>query len=242
MTIRMPLSAPMMRPVLARTSSAASGLRFCGMIEEPVVNLSDSFTRPTSGEVQMTISSASRDRCTDAIAAAASVSMTKSRSDTASSELAVGRSKPSAFAVMSRSSGNEVPASAAEPSGDSFEPLARVGEAAAVARRHLDISEQMMAEGDRLRRLQMREARHHRAGMRQRLLGERLLQAGERGIDGVDGVAHPQPEIGRHLVVARARRVQAAGRGADQVLEPALDVHVDVFQRALERERAGLDL
>ena len=31
-----------MRPVLARTSSAASGLRFCGMIEEPVVNLSDS--------------------------------------------------------------------------------------------------------------------------------------------------------------------------------------------------------
>ena len=27
----------MMRPVLARTSSAASGLRFCGMIEEPVV-------------------------------------------------------------------------------------------------------------------------------------------------------------------------------------------------------------
>ena len=28
--------APAMRPVLARTSSAASGLRFCGMIEEPV--------------------------------------------------------------------------------------------------------------------------------------------------------------------------------------------------------------
>ena len=29
-----------MRPVLARASSAASGLRFCGMIDEPVVNAS----------------------------------------------------------------------------------------------------------------------------------------------------------------------------------------------------------
>ena len=55
------------------------------------------------------------------------------------------------------------------------QPLARVGKPAAVARRHLDIGEQMMAEGHRLRRLQMGEAGHHRAGMRQRLLGERAL-------------------------------------------------------------------
>ena len=32
-----------MRPTFARTSSAASGFRFCGMIELPVVNLSDKF-------------------------------------------------------------------------------------------------------------------------------------------------------------------------------------------------------
>ena len=56
----------------------------------------------------------------EAIAAAASVSMTKSRSDTASSELAIGRAKPSAFDVLSRSRSNEVPASAAAPSGDSL--------------------------------------------------------------------------------------------------------------------------
>ena len=62
------------------------------MIEEPVVNLSESLISPTSGEVQITISSAKRDRCTDAIAAADSVSITKSRSDTASSEFAIGRS------------------------------------------------------------------------------------------------------------------------------------------------------
>src|SRR6516165_7247255 len=54
----------MMRPVLARTSSAASGLRFCGMMEEPLVNRSESAIRPTSGEHQTTISSAKRDKCT----------------------------------------------------------------------------------------------------------------------------------------------------------------------------------
>src|ERR1019366_2143367 len=139
MTISNAVSAPVTRPVLARTSSAASGLRFCGIIEEPVVNLSDNLARPVSGEVQITISSASRDKCTAAIEAAASVSMAKSRSDTASSEFAAGRSKPSA--------------------------LAGVGKAAAVARRHFDISEQVMTEGHRLRGLHMGQTRHYRAGM-----------------------------------------------------------------------------
>ena len=134
-TRRSPVSAPTMRPVLARTSSAASGLRFCGIIEEPVVNLSDSRIRPVSGDDQITISSAKRDRCTAAIAQADSVSSTKSRSATASSEFAIGRAKPSAFAVMARSIGNDVPASAPAPSGLSLSRAPRVGEAAAVARR-----------------------------------------------------------------------------------------------------------
>ena len=114
----------MTRPVLARTSSAASGLRFCGIIEEPVVNLSDSLTRPVSGEDQITISSASRDRCTAAIEAAASVSI---------DEVAVGhgveriRRRPVEAERLRRhvavEIGNEVPASAPEPSGDSLSRL-----------------------------------------------------------------------------------------------------------------------
>ena len=44
-------------------SSAASGLRFCGMIELPVVKASDSLMKPKAGLAQMTISSARRDRC-----------------------------------------------------------------------------------------------------------------------------------------------------------------------------------
>ena len=76
--------------------------------------------KPNCGVDHSTTSSAKRDRCTAQIEAAASVSSTKSRSETASSELSVGLSKPSAFAVAWRSMGNDVPASAAEPSGHSF--------------------------------------------------------------------------------------------------------------------------
>ena len=91
---------------------------------------------------------------------------------------------------------------------------AGIGEAAAVARRHLHIGEEMVPEGDRLGGLEMGEARHHRVGMGERLFGERALVGGKAGIELVDGIAHPQAEVGRDLVVARARRVQAPGRPA----------------------------
>ena len=100
----------------------------------------------------------------------------------------------------------------------------------------------MMAERHRLRALQVREAGHHGRGMRQRLLGERLLVVAEQTMDVVDAVAHPEPEVGRDLIVARARGVQPPGRRADQLGEPALDVHVNVLELALELELAGADL
>ena len=100
----------------------------------------------------------------------------------------------------------------------------------------------MMAEGHRLRGLHMREAGHHSARMCERLFGERTLETAKRNIERIDGVAHPQPEIGRHLVVARARGMQPAGRLPDQLGQAALHIHVDVFQRPLEGKLAGLDL
>ena len=231
-----------MRPVLARTSSAASGLRFCGMIEEPVVNLSESVTKPTSGEHHSTISSAKRDRCTAVIEAAASASITKSRSDTASSEFAAGaveaeRLRRHRAVEPERGAGERRRAERVF-----VQALARIREAAAVARRHLHIGQQMMPERHRLRGLQMREARHDGRGVRQRLLGERLLIAGQRRVDVVDRVAHPELEVGRDLVVARTRGVQPPGRRPDQLGEPRLDVHMDVFERPLEAELARLHL
>ena len=100
----------------------------------------------------------------------------------------------------------------------------------------------MMPERHRLRGLQMREAWHHRAGMFQRPLHQRALERGQRRIGLVDGVADIQPEIGSHLIVARTRGVQPARGRPDQLAEPALDIHVNVLERALELERSLADL
>ena len=78
--------------------------------------------------------------------------------------------------------------------------------------------------------------------MFQRPRRQHLLEGGERRIGLVDGVADIEPEIGRHLVVARAPGVQPTCRRPDQFREPALDIHVNVLERALEIERAAGDL
>ena len=75
----------------------------------------------------------------------------------------------------------------------------------------------MMAERHRLRGLQMGEAGHHGRGMLQRPRHQRMLERRQRRIGLVDGVADIKPEIGRDLVVARARGVQPACGGADQL-------------------------
>jgi hypothetical protein len=78
--------------------------------------------------------------------------------------------------------------------------------------------------------------------MFERAIDERGLECGERGIGLVENVADIETEIGRNLVVARTRGVQPAGGGADQLGQAALDVHMDIFERALEREAALADL
>ena len=100
----------------------------------------------------------------------------------------------------------------------------------------------MVTEGHRLRRLQMSEAGHHGRGVAQRLFSQRTLIAGERRIDRVDRITHPQLEVGRHLIVARARGVQSPGGRTDQFAQPAFDIHMNVFERALELELARSDL
>ncbi|HQY04653.1 MAG TPA: hypothetical protein PLQ52_01180, partial [Lacunisphaera sp.] len=97
-----------------------------------------------------------------------------------------------------------------------------------------DKGEQMMAEGDRLRGLQMRQPRHHGVDMFLRLLGERELKRRKLCVQRIDGIAYPQFEIGRDLIVARARGMPAAGGVSDQFGEPRFHVHMHVFQRALE--------
>src|SRR6266550_2867568 len=227
------MSAPLKSPVLARTSSAASGFRFCGMIELPVVKASLSRIKPKASLDQMTTSSAKRDKCVPASAAAARNSTAKSRSETASIEFADGRSKPSAAAVRSRSIGKAVPAS---------EAAATIGEAATVAPEHLDIGHQMVAESHWLRDLQMRKAGHDAIGMCLGLTEKRALTFPERGIEAVDCVANPETKNGRHLIVARPRGVQAARHRPDQLGEPRLDIEMDVLVLVAEDKAPRLDL
>ena len=93
-----------------------------------------------------------------------------------------------------------------------------------------------MTEGHRLRGLQMGEARHHGVGMLDGTIHQRALKRGERPVDVVDDVADVEPEIGRNLIVARTCGMQAACGRSDQFAETAFDIHVNVFERALERE------
>ena len=50
------------------------------------------------------------------------------------------------------------------------------------------------------------------------------------GSGGIAGIAHPQAEIGRHLIVAAARGVQPPGGRADQLRQPRFGDHVDVLK------------
>ncbi len=68
----------------------------------------------------------------------------------------------------------------------------------------------MMAEGDRLRRLQMREARHDGTRVLKRLFRKRLLKPGEQTIEMVNRVPDIQTKVRGHLIVARAPSMQLA--------------------------------
>ena len=100
----------------------------------------------------------------------------------------------------------------------------------------------MVAEGHRLRHLHVGEAGHHRLRMDIGLVEQGGDQVAEGEVEAVDGVAHPQPEVRCHLVVAAATGVQAARRRADQLPQPVLHIHVNIFQRRREFKPALLDL
>ncbi len=88
----------------------------------------------------------------------------------------------------------------------------------------------------------MGEAGHDGGGVLLRVIDERGLERLGVAIDAVDRVAHPEAEIGRHLVVARARSMEPARSRADQLAEPCLDIEVDVLVLEAKGEGAGLDL
>ncbi len=87
-----------------------------------------------------------------------------------------------------------------------------------------------MAERDHLRPLQMGVAGQERG----RVLAGAPTQHHAGAVDAGHQFAgrgqRIQPHVGGHLIVAAARRVQAAPRIADKLDQPAFDIHVNVFQ------------
>jgi len=97
-----------------------------------------------------------------------------------------------------------------------------------------------MAKADRLRRLQMGEARHDRLGLFLGAIHERLLQRRQRAVSHVHRVPHPEPEIGRDLVIARTRRMQASRHRPDYLRQTRFHVHMNVFKIKVFGDTAGL--
>ena len=206
------MSAPTTRPVLPRTSSAASGLRFCGMMELPVekrVRERDEAELRTRPEHQL-------------LRKPREVHDDERRSgERLHHEVAVGDGVDgvSRRPVEAQQLGCHGPVYGKGGPGERccaqrrfVEAPATVGEAPAVAPDHLDVGQEVMAEGDRLRHLQMGEARHDGSRVLLGPVDERGLQVPARRVGLVQPRAEPEPKVRRDLIVARARGVEAAGR------------------------------
>src|SRR5690625_4080678 len=99
-----------------------------------------------------------------------------------------------------------------------------------------------MGEAQRLGNLQVRVAGHDHVDVELGEVDEYLLQLEKLLLQLQVAAPEPQPEVGRHLVVAAACRVQLPAHGPDPLGECPLDVHVDILELDAPVEVAGLDL
>jgi hypothetical protein len=91
------------------------------------------------------------------------------------------------------------------------------------------VREEDVGPAHRLRPLAVGVAGKDRVDAVFRLRQQRAAEPREVGVELIDGVERPEPQIGGNLVVARAAGVQLAGHGAHFFIEQALDERVHVF-------------
>ena len=120
--------------------------------------------------------------------------------------------------------------------------VASGGEAREVAREHPEVREQVVGEQHGLRVLEVRVAGHHDVEV---LVGRVEQDAAQLDVAGEELLAEvlgEQADVGGHLVVAGAARVEPAAGRADRAGERALHGHVDVLVVDVPGEGALLDL
>ena len=226
---------------------ATSGFTFCGMIDEPEQYAS---RQPHEAELlrrpqHQLLAEPRQVRLHERARARPARPRSRDRRPRRAM-LRVTPSKPSARAValaIDREAWS--PASAPEPSGDSSARRAASAMPPAIAREHRVVGEQVMREPHRLRALQVRVARA--AACRRARAPARRARArsavDRRRSARAACVARVEPQIGRDLIVAAARRCAAARPASPIELgQPRLDVHVHVLELRVERELAALPL
>ena len=205
-------------------------------MDEPVVKASESFTKPNDGDAQITISSASRDRCVDAMVAADKIFQREIARAHRIERIAHGMVEAERMGCLLAVDRIGRARQRSRTERGFVHPRARIGKAARIAREHFHIGEAMMPEGHGLRGLHMGEARHDGFGMRLGLRQQCALKCGKSRLGARASLPHPEAEIGRHLIVARARRMKPPGRRSDDLGQPVFDIEVDVLEFALEDE------
>ena len=113
----------------------------------------------------------------------------------------------------------------ARPQGHDVDPLEGVAEALPVPLQHLDVSEKVVGEEDRLGALEVRVPGHGGLLAPGGLHEERPLKSGDLAIIFVDDVPEVEPEVESDLVVPAPRRVKTPPRVPNHLREPGLDVH-----------------
>ena len=93
-----------------------------------------------------------------------------------------------------------------------------------------------MGKEHRLRPLQMSVARHHHLLIPTSQAQQRPLHATQPSHRLADYLTGVEAHIQRDLVIAGAPGVQAPCCRTNELVQPPLDVHVQVFQRGVPRE------
>ncbi len=121
-------------------------------------------------------------------------------------------------------------------------PFAGVDQPLGVAVEHLDVRQQHVSGEHRLGALKVCIGGHDDASLPLGQRYERLLQRLDALDQFVHGVARPQTQVQRDLVVAAAPGVQLGARVAGAVDERPLDDHVDVLELDGRLQRARLEI
>ena len=115
--------------------------------------------------------------------------------------------------------------------------VARAGEPREIAAQRRRVREKKMRDEHGLRRAEMGERRHQRVAGGGRLRGQPLDDRGHRALQQRDAPPQVEPQIERHLLVARSSGVQPSAGVAEPFDELPLDETMHVLVAAVDERR-----